>query len=221
MATWLDADYIRKNTEIDASDVDDTDLEFFAEQAQKETLMGINQQVVREKVEYISDARPNDIDGSNKTFYTQNWLGGFFSDSNYDLTVDTDDVKVIKIDSDGTESNLTISSIGITGTSIILETAPSETDTDELYIDYTFSQIDASNPDARLKLAAAYLTASYAYLRLADGGKVDVEFGNVTIKEDYLSSYDKFYQKYESIMEKIETSSVDGGVLYGYSVYSI
>ena len=212
--TWIDTYYLKSITGLD-NEMEEDEYEVYIQESQRETLMSLNQQVVREKVEYIDTVRSNKIDGENTIYYIENYKDAWLSDSNYDLTVDTSDVEVLSVDYDtDTETSLTISSITPSEGKIVVSSAPENVD---LYLNYTYTNIDTITPDPRLKLAVCFLAASYCYLRLAQGGKVDVKFGNTSIKEDYLSNYDKYYTKYLDLIEKINSSSSDGGVLFGYS----
>lgn len=211
---WVDQYYFKSITGLD-DEMEEDEYETYIQESQKEVLMNLNQLVVREKIEYLDSVRTNKVNGENTTYYIANYNGAWLSDSDYDLDVDTDDVTVYAVDyTNDTETELSISSITPNEGKIVLSSAPDEVD---LYVTYTFTNIDIVTPDPRLKLATCFLAASYCYLRLAQGGKVDVKFGNTTIKEDYLSSYEKNYNKYLELIEKINSSSSDGGVLFGYS----
>jgi hypothetical protein len=215
---WANPNEVRSIADIDCTTIEDTDLNFFIDYAQKEILMHFNQEVIREPVKYIDSTRKNSIDNSNTTYYIQNWNGNWISDRNYDLDIDTSDVVVYQVDGDGNETKPTISSITASEGKIVLASAPANVD---LYVSYVYSSIDTETPDPRLKMALAYLAASYSYLKLSQGGKSDVKFGNVTIKEDSLSNYESYYKKYLDLIEMIDSNSADGGVLFGYNVHKI
>ena len=217
MAAWIEADDVRQITGLTATEITDDDIDFFIEASQKEILMKINEPVIREQVAYLDVTRENKTDGTNSTYYIANWEGNWISDHNYDLTVDTGDVTVYSVDTDGVETTLTISSITSAEGKVVVSTLPNEV---TLYITYSYSNVDPVTPDPRLETALGYLTASYVYLRLSEGGKTDVKFGNTRIKEDLLSSYNSYYNKYTELINKI-TQSVDGGVLYGFNVNQI
>ena len=58
--------------------------------------------------DYISYDKENTIDGSNTSFWTQKYPIGDLDD---DMDVDTDDIKVYQYSSDGTKTQVTVSSI--------------------------------------------------------------------------------------------------------------
>jgi len=217
MATWVDTDYVRGITGLTSEDISDEDLEFFIEVSQKEILMKINEQETREPVNFLDQTRDNDIDGLNVDYYIANWEGNWISDYNYDLEVGTSDVIVYSVDTDGVETKPAIASITPAEGKITLSTAQNNA---TLAITYAYSNIDPVTPDPRLMLAAGYLTAAYSYLRLSEGGKTDVRFGNTVIKENLMANSESYFTKYTQLIDVI-TQSVDGGVLYGFNVNQI
>jgi len=182
-------------------------------------LLQINNNIIREKIEYIDETRKNEINGSNATFYVKNWEGKYISDYNYDLTINTSDVSVISVDSSGTETELTVSSITYDDGKIILSSAPSDVD---LYITYAYSYFDPDTPNPILKLAVEYLAASYAYMRINSSQKKQVKFGNVSITngtgED--SAYFFMYNKYMDIIRQLNDNLI-GGAIWGESLVKI
>ena len=86
---------------LTTDDISDEDIENIISEATKEVLTQLNVKVIREKIEYIDETRENDIDGSNKTYYVKNWKGKYLSDLDMDGSVDTSDIIVYAVDSDG------------------------------------------------------------------------------------------------------------------------
>jgi len=115
--------------------------------------------VYKEKIEYIDNIKTNDIDGSNKTFYTKHWPIG---DMNNDFMVDEDDVKVYKVrvvNGEEVETEMTVSSVDAENGKIVLEDAP-ESDS-VLYVTYVYTprHYPVWPTHELIRKAAAYLTA--------------------------------------------------------------
>lgn len=192
---------IRLLTNITTSQVSDDDLESLISQATKEIMSKINVSITREKIEYIDETRQNDIDGSNKTYYVKNWKGKYIGDKNLDGEVDSDDVTVYVIASDGTETEATVDSVDSSNSYFVLDSAYDGSY--ELYVDYAYTSFDPVTPDPLLGLAATYLVASYAYLKKDVGKSGKYKFGNVSINEKLSSSYGEYYRRYLDILKKL------------------
>lgn len=216
---WTTEDDVRLLTGLTDSDISDDNLDSLIEIAQKEVLLQINNVVQREKVEYIDDTRKNEINGSNTTFYVRNWENKFLGDYNYDLEIDTNDVSVISVDSEGTESSLTVSSISYSNGSFTLSSAPSNVD---IYVTYAYTIYDPQTPNPILKLAAEYLAGAYAYMRIDSSQKKRVKFGNVLIDNGtgQDSAYFFMYNKYIDIIRQLNENLV-GGAVWGESTVKI
>lgn len=197
---------VRLLTNITDSQVSDADIDSLITEATKELYSQINVKVIREFVVYIDETRDNEINNTNTEFYVQNWKGKYLGDYNLDGIIDTDDVKVILRDSQGEETEATVSSIDIEDCKITLSSAPG-TDKD-MFITYAYTVIDPTTPDPLLGLAATYLVAAYAYLKRDVGLDGTQRFGNVTISTKLSSSYGEFYQRYLETMKKIKALSL-------------
>lgn len=212
---WTAATSVRLLTGLTISDISDDNLDSLIELAQKEVLLQINNKVTRESVKFIDSTRKNEINGSNTTYYIANWEGNFISDADYDLDVDVSDVVVVSVDSDGTETALTVSSITYTSGQFVLETAQNNVD---LYVDYVYSSFNPVTPDALLKLATEYLSGAYAYMRIDSSQKKKVKFGNVELTngtgKDSASSF--LYDKYIDIIRQLN-ENVGNGAIWGES----
>jgi len=192
---------VRLISNITSSEVSDSNITSLISQATKEIMSKINIKVIRERIEYIDNTRENKIDGSNKTYYVKNWKGKYIGDLNLDGTIDTDDVIVYAVDSDGTETKATVSSVTFDEGKFVLSSAYNSSY--ELYVTYAYTFIDPSTPDPLLGLATAYLVSAYAYLKRDSGIDGSVKFGNVTISQKLSASYGEYYKKYEEIMRKL------------------
>lgn len=212
---WTTANSVKLVTGLTTSDISNVDLGLLIEVAQKEVLLQTNQKVVRERVLYLDETRENLIDGSNTTYYVSNWKGTYLSDSNFDLDVDVDDVEVYSVASDGTETNLTISSITYDEGKIVVASAPNNV---YLYISHSFNYFNPVTPDPLLKLATEYLAGAYAYMRIDSKNKKTVKFGNTSITNfnQSESTYHFLYNKYLSIIQQLN-EGVTGGAIWGVS----
>ena len=185
---------VRLMTNLSTTDISDGTLDNLICEATKEIMYSINIKVIREKIKYIDETRENDIDGSNTTYYIKNWKGTFIGDNNLDGDIDTDDIVVHAVDSNGTETTATVSSIDYDDGKFVLSTAYDSSY--DLYVSYSYCYYNPYTPDPLLSLAATYLTASYAYLKRDVGMSGSQKFGNVTINSKLSDSYGQYYQRY-------------------------
>lgn len=213
---WTQAEDIRLLTGLSTSDISDDVLDSLIQKAQIEVLIQINTKVVREQVKYLSQTRDNEIDGTNLTYYIQNWEGNFISDANFDLSVTITDLSLVSVDNDdSTESSVTLSSVSYADGSFEVTTAQNNVD---LFLDYSYCSFDPVIPDPLLKLATEYLSASYAYMRIDASQKKQVKFGNVSITNSTgkESSSAFFANKYKDILLQLNESA-NGGAIWGES----
>ncbi|RLG10946.1 hypothetical protein DRN69_08385 [Candidatus Pacearchaeota archaeon] len=178
-ATYEDVNLI---TNVSSSDISNDDIDSLIAEATIELNRKINVLVVRERVSYIDSTRKNTLDGSNTTFYVRNWEGKYLADMNNDGDVDTNDIKVYQVASDGTETELTVSSITHDEGKFVLSSAPSSDV--RLYVTYEWCYKDVSTPDQLVKMACVFLTASYCYGKLNIGMAPNLKFGNQSITRD-------------------------------------
>lgn len=197
---YCSVDDVRLISKLTTSDISDADLEDIIAGVTKEINKKINIEVIREKIEYIDNTRENDINGVNTTYYVKNWKGKYLADRNYDGEVNTSDVIVYAVNTNGTETEATVSSITTDEGKIVLSTAYNSTYT--LYITYCWSHWDEYTPHQFVTLAAMYLSAANAFLK-KDTGVQSVRFGNVSIYKKLSGSYASFYNKYEAILRDL------------------
>lgn len=140
----------------------------------------LNTKVIRERIEYINDTKKNQINDSNTTFYVREWFGKYFGDMNNSGTVTVADITVISRDSDGTETELTVSSIDNDNMGFTLSSAPSSDVT--LYVTYTYSYFDMQTPDQNIQDLARYLCLSSCYFDIEiDLIGTSTRAGNISI----------------------------------------
>lgn len=197
---------VRLLTNINSNEVSDADITSLITEATKEIFSNINVRVVRERVEYIDNTRENKIDNSNTSFYIQNWRGNYLGDFNLDGAINTSDVKVYLVNSNGIETQATVSSIDIDDCKITLSAAPGTDKT--IFITYAYTILDPDTPDQLLNLAATYLSAAYAYLKRDAGLDGTQKVGNVSFTAKLSASYGEFYKRYQDVMKKIRGLSI-------------
>lgn len=191
-------------TNITSSDISNENITSLIAEATVELNRLINVREVREPVVYIDSTRENTINGSNTTFYVQNWKGKYIADMDNDGGVDTDDIKVYQVDSDGNETELTVSSITHDEGKFVLSSAPATGV--RLYVTYEWCYKDVSTPDKLVKMACVFLTASYIYGKLNIGRSPDQSWGNKSIKRD-MNSPNYYRELAMKLIDQINSSS--------------
>jgi len=196
-------------TNLTSNDVSNDDIDSIIIEATKELNRLINVQVVRERVEYVDSTRENEIDGTNTTYYIKNWKGKFLADMNNDGDVDTDDIIIYSVASDGTETKLTgssdISSIDVSACSFTLATAP---DNVTLYVTYEWCYKDPYTPDPLIKLACTLLSSAYCYAKVNIGRAPQINFGNMRIYR-HMASFDHYYKRFLTVVTQINGEMAD------------
>jgi len=191
---------VRIITNLSTSDISDADLTLLIAEATKHLNSLINVEVDREEIFYLDETRENKIDGSNKTYYIKNWKDKFFADSDYDGDVDTSDITVYAVNSDGTETTPTITSISTANKSFTLTTALSSSY--RLYVSYDWCYKNPATPDPLISLACKFLTASLAYAKINIGRSPSLSFGNQRILR-HMDSFKIYYDQAMHIVEEI------------------
>lgn len=200
-ATYSDVNLL---TNVSSSDVSNTNVTSLIAEATAELNRLINVREVREPIDYLDSTRKNKIDSSNTTFYVRNWKGKYLADMNNDGDVDTSDIIVYQVDSDGTETELTVSSIDHDDGSFTLSSAP--TTGVRLYVTYEWCQKDVSTPDRIVKMACIFLTASYIYGKLNIGRSPNQSWGNKRITRD-MNSPNYYREMAMKLVNQITDSS--------------
>ena len=149
---------------------------------------------------YINNTKNNEIDGTNTTFYTINYPIG---DNNSDMDVTTTDINVYTYDSDGTKTEVTVSSIVPNEGKFVLESAPSN----RITVTYRYAPLSVSDPHPLIKMACALLTASWAYTKINVGKAPRWRMGSTAIWRD-MDSFKTYYDKYLKILTQINDRSL-------------
>lgn len=160
----------------------------------------INTKIIREEPKWIDETRENDIDGSNKTYYVQNWKNWYLGDLDNDGDIDIGDVIVIERDASDVESSKTVSSVSHNEGKIVLSTAPASGN--EVFITYSRAPIDESTPDNMIKVAMAQLVASYVFLRIDAQKIAKFRIGKVSITKQS-EGFEYFHAQYDKTLNRI------------------
>ena len=155
--------------------------------------------VRKENVEigYIDVERENTLDGSNKTFYIADVYrdsGNYLGDYDNDGDVDTSDVAIYSINSSGTKTTYTVSTVDATLGKITLSTAPSLSET--LYASYIYFPLPYNH--ALVTQACRELTASYCFDYL--------EFGQVKQIREQGTAYYRHTDAGKEMMKRYRTT---------------
>jgi hypothetical protein len=193
---------VRNMTNLTTSDLTDTQLCVLIGYCGAQLNADINVYVEEEEIWEIDNTKTNKIDGTNATFYTVNYPIG---DINDDMAVDTSDITVYQYLSDGTKSTLTVSSITPNTGKFVLSTAPASSIC-KLTITYKYAPISVSDPNQKIKMACALLTAAWAYTKINVGKSPHWRMGSTQIWRD-MTSFDTYYKKYLQILTQINDRS--------------
>ena len=169
------------------TEVGDDDINLLIAFATAEVNKQINIPIFREQIRALDSTRENEIDAVN-TIYSVFWSNRpglaeqwFIGDQDNDGDVDTSDITVHQVESDGTETTLTVSSIDPSAGSFVLSAAPDNTV--RLYVSYQKVPVSESTPDILIQLATAYLSASLALARV-NARKLDSwKIGKISAKK--------------------------------------
>jgi len=197
---YVTVDEIRTITNITSSQISDADLNNVITFASYELNEDLQINVDRERISYIDEIRENTIDGSNTTFYVKN---GYIGDSDDDFDVTTTDIVVWK-EYDNTKTYLTVSSIDVKEGSFVVSSAPANEGA--YYIKYVYSKarMDDTGLFKRVTLAAAQLTAAWAYSKLNVGKASRFKMGTLTVTRDTMG-HKYWMQQYHNTISKINS----------------
>ena len=193
---------VQRITSLTNSDIADADLEGIIESVSTPQVNhDISVFVYKEDVVNINTSKQNKINGTNTTFYTQAFP---LCDMDNDGDIDTSDILVYSVASDGTETALGVSSVvGDTG-KFVLSSAPSAV---QLKVTYRYMKnrdmlSDTVHP--LIVLACAQLSAAYAFLKLdaTQAGKL-VRFQVDRFSATLQPPFDKFMSDYRKTITKI------------------
>lgn len=198
---------IRALSKITVAQVSDEDINRIIGNSTSEINSKVNVNIIREEIKWIDDVRTNDIDASNQTFYIKNFHK-FIADRNNDGFVDKEDIIVYKV-LDNVETKLTVSSITFDEGKFVLSSAPEANS--QLFITYSYSSYDQDSPDSLLNIASTYYSIAVAFLKKDAGVPTTVKFSSIRISRKLSDSYGVYWDKFEMVMQEINSKSVSGG----------
>jgi len=194
---------VRNITNLSTNDITDTQLYNLIEYCGNQLNHDINVYIEEEELNYINNTKTNEIDGTNTTFYTLNYPIG---DNNGDMSVTIADINVYKYESDGTKTEVTVSSITPNEGKFILEAAPTS-DLTKITVTYKYSSLSVSDPHPLIKMACALLAAAWAYTKINVGKSPRWRMGSTQIWRD-MDSFKIYYDKYLKILTQINNRSL-------------
>lgn len=189
---------IRNMTNITSSDLTDTQICNLITYAGIQLNADMQVYEEEEDIAYISTAKSNKIDGSNTTFYTQNFPIG---DLNDDMKVTIADTEVFQYDSDGTRTELTVSTITPDEGKFVLESAPAGTIT-RITVTYKWAQRSVTTPDPLIKQAVISLISFLAYRKINIGKSPRWRMGMTQIWRD-VGAHDQYYKDYNRMLTRL------------------
>lgn len=195
---------VRIITNLDTADVTDSKLYDIITFAMGQINHEINSKIIEEIVERIDITRQNFKDGSNTTYYVQKSFKWYIGDMNDDGVVDTTDINVYKYASDGTKTELTVTSITPNEGKFVVSTAPEAGC--RLVVTYSYAPVSESDPNPMLKQACAYLSASLAYMKIETGDYEKLQLGKLSLgKTKWGSGVEQFQGHYGKILNMIKS----------------
>ena len=194
---------IRNMTNLTSSDLTDTQLFNLIQYCGNQLNHDINVYIEEEDLIWISNTKKNEVNGSNTTFYTRNYPIG---DSNNDMDVTIADIDVYSYDSDGTKTELTVSSITPNTGKFVLESAP-DSGLIKVTVTYRYAPLSVSDPHQLIKMACSLLTAAWAYTKINVGKAPRWRMGSTAIWRD-MDSFKTYYNNYLKILTQINDRSL-------------
>jgi len=214
---YCTVDDIRTVTNIKPSQISDTQLANLIEFAAAQLNSDINVYHEDEVVSYIDETKSNEVDGTNLKFFTKHYPIG---DMNNDFRVNTSDIRVFQVDSQGNKSELGLSQINAETGEFRLNDAP--TSDKKLYLKYFSTQRLVDPTDALVKMACILLTAAWGYSKLNIGKADRFRMGSMTVFRD-TDAYHEYYMKYMKMVTAINDRSMvaseELGLTHGEEAY--
>jgi hypothetical protein len=197
---------IRTITGLTSTEVDDAVLTYLISYATTQLNHDVQIKWEDEPVIYISSEKKNDIDGSNKVFYTKNYPIG---DSNDDGSVSVSDIYFYTLKGDGTRTDYTVSAITDADKGkITLITAPPSGE--EPYMTYYSCPISINTPHPLIKLACIQLTAALAFTRIDSKKVAGFRVGKIAVTKQS-QAFTKYLDEYQRTIYLIKSYSVKEG----------
>lgn len=189
---------IRNMTNLTVNDITDTQIYNLIEYCGIQLNQDINVYIEEEELLYINNTKSNEVDGTNATFYTLNYPIG---DSNSDMNVTIADLDVYTYNSDGTRTEVSVSSITPNEGKFVLVTPPAN-GLIKVTVTYRYAPLSVSDPHPLIKMACALLTAAWAYTKINVGKAPKWRMGSTSIWRD-MDSFKTYYNNYLKILSQI------------------
>lgn len=201
---YCSVDDVRRLSGLTSSDITDSEIFDLISFAQAQVNSEINYNVYNEEIGYISNEKDNTIDGSNTTFYVKeiNDDGYYLGDMNNDGTVDEDDVLVYTVDSSGTRTNYTVSSVDVELGQFVLSSAPSTNES--VYVSYSVSPRNVNEPDYLLRMTVAQLTSALAFTKINAQKIQGFTIGKIKVTKQS-QAFEIFYNQYQNSITKLNS----------------
>ncbi len=193
---------VRQLTNLKPSQITDTELSNIIIYAGTQLNADMNIEHEEEEVKYIDYTKENDIDGTNKTFYTRHYPIG---DRNNDFEVTPSDIKVETVDSDGNKQEVSVASLNPKTGEFVLDAAPSSDL--KLLVTYCNTNRDVSGPHTLVKLASILLTAAWSHSKLNVGKANRFSMGGLTVTRDN-EAHKEYFKQYTEIITKVNDQTM-------------
>lgn len=197
---YCSPDDVYNITPLSTSDVSYTEVSKLLVMATARLNSEINVRIQDEKVGHINREKENTQDSSNTTFYTKSFPIG---DLDNDGEIGTGDIEAYSIDSEGTRTTLTVSSID---TSTIgkfsLSAAPSSSV--DIYLTYAYVPLDAETPHPLILQACAFLVAAMSTTKIGSDNFKTLSLGRMRFSKfspEYTLYMDRYYELVDMITD--------------------
>jgi len=184
----------------------------------------IQTEVKTERVKRISEAKKNETDGSNTTFYLEKTHNSFraLGDRNDDGVIDRNDIKAWAIiDEERVEVDVAeivdpVEGEFEAGLNLVF-TNQDETEYDldalsneaDVYVSYKHAPADMAEPNSMVEVACAQLTAAYCYSNIETQKLKNFTIGDVTIRKQS-QGFSLMMDQYTESMRRIVNREVVG-----------
>ena len=194
---YCSVDDVRKITDVTSANVDDSSLYDLITYATVLLNEDVQISIEDELVEYIDGEKENKTDDSNVIFYTKRT---YIGDANNDGEITPTGLYAYTLDSDGTRTTVTISSVDDARIGkFTVSSAP--TTSQSLYITYPVAPVNMQT-NSSVKMACIYLTAALANTKL-DAGQLRTYRVGKTYASQEVSKYSSYMNKYRDLLLKI------------------
>lgn len=186
---------VRDTISLTTDDITDEKIMALIKRAQIQIAQEIYVYHEDELVEYINSEKDNTIDGSNQTYYVR---FNPIADRNQNGVVDENDVNFYKFDSEGTRTEMTVSSIVASRGKVTLSEAP----TTDYTLRVTYSSLAPNIRDDDLKIACTFLTAALCYSKCEPTILKHLDTLDILRMPD---PYNRFMEMYRDTMKRIKS----------------